>query len=242
MARQRAADSADRTHRDRRSGGTELTNRELPGLSDGVSGSQLAQRARQQAEKFGAELITARTATALEVNGSKRTVRFADGGSIDAHAVILATGVAYRQLEATGCAELTGRGIYYGAATSIASECAGEDVYVIGGANSAGQAAMFLSREAALGDHCRARHVVGGVDVLLPDPADRTEPKNHRSHLLRSSLRRGNRPPGALTLIDNRHRQYRRRQLRADVHLHRRRTAHRLGSTAYSPATTTASS
>ncbi len=119
------------------------------GFPDGVSGSQLAQRARQQAEKFGAELITARTATALEVNGSKRTVRFADGGSIDAHAVILATGVAYRQLEATGCAELTGRGIYYGAATSIASECAGDDVYIIGGANSAGQAAMFLSREAA---------------------------------------------------------------------------------------------
>ena len=119
------------------------------GFPDGVSGSQLAQRARQQAEKFGAELITARAATALEVNGSKRTVRFADGGSIDAHAVIVATGVAYRQLEATGCAELTGRGIYYGAATSIASECAGEDVYVIGGANSAGQAAMFLSREAA---------------------------------------------------------------------------------------------
>ncbi|MGB9302794.1 MAG: FAD-dependent oxidoreductase [Mycobacterium sp.] len=119
------------------------------GFPDGVSGSQLAQRARQQAEKFGAELITARAAVALEVNGSARTVRFADGGSIDAHAVILATGVAYRQLEATGCAELTGRGVYYGAATSVASECKGEDVYVIGGANSAGQAAMYLSREAA---------------------------------------------------------------------------------------------
>ncbi len=118
------------------------------GFPDGVSGGQLAERARRQAEKFGAELITARTATALEVNGSARTVRFADGGSIDAHAVILATGVAYRQLEATGCAELTGRGIYYGAATSIASECNDEEVYVIGGANSAGQAAMYLSREA----------------------------------------------------------------------------------------------
>jgi thioredoxin reductase (NADPH) len=118
------------------------------GFPDGVSGGQLADRARRQAEKFGAELITARTATALEVNGSKRTVRFADGGSIDAHAVILATGVAYRQLAATGCAELTGRGIYYGAATSIASECKDEEVYVIGGANSAGQGAMYLSREA----------------------------------------------------------------------------------------------
>jgi thioredoxin reductase (NADPH) len=118
------------------------------GFPDGVSGGQLADRARRQAEKFGAELITARTATALEVNGSKRTVRFADGGSIDAHAVILATGVAYRQLAATGCDELTGRGIYYGAAVSIASDCKDEEVYVIGGANSAGQAAMYLSRDA----------------------------------------------------------------------------------------------
>ncbi|BBX65405.1 fused response regulator/thioredoxin-disulfide reductase [Mycobacterium saskatchewanense] len=118
------------------------------GFPDGVSGGQLADRARRQAEKFGAELITARTATALEVNGPKRTVRFADGGSIDAHAVILATGVAYRQLPAEGCGELTGRGVYYGAAVSIASECAGEEVYVVGGANSAGQAAMYLSREA----------------------------------------------------------------------------------------------
>ena len=118
------------------------------GFPDGVSGSQLAQRARQQAEKFGAELITARTATALEVNGCARTVRFSDGGSIDAHAVIVATGVAYRQLVASGCDELTGRGVYYGAATSIASECTDEEVYVIGGANSAGQAAMYLSREA----------------------------------------------------------------------------------------------
>ncbi|HEY0224879.1 MAG TPA: FAD-dependent oxidoreductase [Mycobacterium sp.] len=119
------------------------------GFPDGVSGGQLADRARRQAEKFGAELITARTATALEINGSKRTVRFADGGSVDAHAVILATGVSYRQLDATGCAELTGRGVYYGAATSAASECKDEHVYVIGGANSAGQAAMFLSRGAA---------------------------------------------------------------------------------------------
>ena len=80
-------------------------------------------------------------------------MRFADGGSIDAHAIIVATGVSYRQLAATGCEELVGRGVYYGAATSVASECNGEEVYVIGGANSAGQAAMHLSREAEFGDH-----------------------------------------------------------------------------------------
>lgn len=118
------------------------------GFPDGVSGGQLADRARRQAEKFGAELITARKAVALEVNGPKRTVRFADGGSIDAHAVILATGVSYRQLAAEGCTELTGCGVYYGAAVSIASDCEDEEVYVIGGANSAGQAAMYLSRTA----------------------------------------------------------------------------------------------
>src|SRR6516162_10146402 len=118
------------------------------GFPDGVRGDQLAERARRQAVKFGAELITARAATALEVSGSNRTVRFDDGGSVDAHAVIVATGVAYRQLKAGGCAELSGRGVYYGAAVSIASECEGEEVYVIGGANSAGQAAMYLSHDA----------------------------------------------------------------------------------------------
>ena len=118
------------------------------GFPDGVSGGQLAERARRQAEKFGAELITDRTATALEINGPKRTVRFADGGSIDAHSVILATGVAYRNLDAEGCNELAGCGVYYGAAVSVATECADEEVYIVGGANSAGQAAMFLSRKA----------------------------------------------------------------------------------------------
>ena len=118
------------------------------GFPDGVGGGQLADRARRQAEKFGAELITAREATALEVNGPKRTVRFDDGSSIDAHAVIVATGVSYRELKAEGCTDLTGKGVHYGAAVSIAAECGGEEVYVIGGANSAGQAAMYLSREA----------------------------------------------------------------------------------------------
>ncbi len=119
------------------------------GFPDGVSGSQLADRARRQAEKFGAELITARTATSLELDGPKRTVRFDDGGSISARAIILATGVTYRQLpDETGCGKLTNRGVYYGAAVSIAADCPDDEVYVIGGANSAGQAAMYLSRDA----------------------------------------------------------------------------------------------
>jgi thioredoxin reductase (NADPH) len=118
------------------------------GFPDGVSGGQLADRARRQAEKFGAELITARAAVGLEVNGAARTVRFADGGSIDSRAVILATGVSYRPLSAEGCDRLTGAGVFYGAASYVATECADEEVYIVGGANSAGQAAVNLSKNA----------------------------------------------------------------------------------------------
>jgi thioredoxin reductase (NADPH) len=84
----------------------------------------------------------------IEVNGSARTVRFADGDKIDAHSIILATGVSYRTLDAPGLAELTGCGVYYGSTMSEAANCAGADVYVVGGANSAGQAAVYFSRYA----------------------------------------------------------------------------------------------
>ena len=118
------------------------------GFPDGVSGSQLTSRARLQATKFGAELITTRDVVGLEVNGSARTVRFDDGTSIDAHTVILATGMAYRLLEAEGLDRLTGRGVYYASTLTEAAGCADQDVYVVGGANSAGQAAVYLARHA----------------------------------------------------------------------------------------------
>jgi thioredoxin reductase (NADPH) len=118
------------------------------GFPDGVSGAQLTDRARRQAEKFGAELITTRDVVGLEINGSGRTVRFAGGESIDAHTVILATGVSYRQLAAEGCDALTGRGVFYGSALTEAANCKDQDVYVVGGANSAGQAAVYLARGA----------------------------------------------------------------------------------------------
>jgi len=118
------------------------------GFPDGVSGAQLTDRARRQAAKFGAEVLTTCEVVGLEINGSARTVRFADGTSVDAHAVILATGVAYRQLTGPGLADLTGRGIYYGSALTEATGCADQDVYIVGGANSAGQAAVYLSSAA----------------------------------------------------------------------------------------------
>ncbi|MEY9964174.1 thioredoxin reductase (NADPH) [Streptacidiphilus sp. MAP12-16] len=118
------------------------------GFPDGVSGAQLADRARRQATKFGAEILTAREVTGLEINGPSRTVRFSDGSAIAAHTVILATGVSYRQLNAPGVPELTGRGVYYGSALTEAANCQGQDVYIVGGANSAGQAAVYLARGA----------------------------------------------------------------------------------------------
>ena len=118
------------------------------GFPDGVSGAQLTERARRQAVKFGAELITTRDVVGLDVNGPARTVRFADGGTIDAHTVILATGVSYRQLRADGLERLTGRGVYYGSALTEAANCVDHDVYIVGGANSAGQAAVYLARGA----------------------------------------------------------------------------------------------
>ena len=118
------------------------------GFPDGVSGAQLTERARRQATRFGAEILTACEVTGLEVNGAARVVRFADGSAIAAHAVILATGVQYRQLTADGAGELQGRGVFYGSALTEATSCQGHDVYIVGGANSAGQAAMYLSRHA----------------------------------------------------------------------------------------------
>jgi thioredoxin reductase (NADPH) len=118
------------------------------GFPDGVSGAQLTDRARRQATKFGAEVLTTREVTGLEVRGPARRVTFADGTFLDAQAVILATGVSYRRLGAPGLDDLTGRGVYYGSALTEASACLGQDIYVVGGANSAGQAAVYLARHA----------------------------------------------------------------------------------------------
>jgi thioredoxin reductase (NADPH) len=118
------------------------------GFPDGVSGEQLTERARRQAVKFGVELLTARAVVGLEQRGNAKVVRFDDGSQIAGHTVILATGVAYRMLEAPRLTDFTGRGVYYGAATTEGPSCRSQDVYIVGGANSAGQAAMYFARYA----------------------------------------------------------------------------------------------
>ena len=118
------------------------------GFPDGVSGEQLTERARRQALKFEVELLTARDVVGLEQRGNAKVVRFDDGTEIAGHTVILATGVSYRMLDAPGLTDLSGRGVFYGAATTEGPACRSQDVYIVGGANSAGQAAMYFARYA----------------------------------------------------------------------------------------------
>ncbi len=119
------------------------------GFPSGLSGADLSRRATAQGQRFGAELLTTQDVTAIDARGPSRTVELADGAQLAAHAVLVATGVTYRTLDVPGVSELSGRGVYYGAARSEASSCTNEEVFVVGGANSAGQAALYFAQYAS---------------------------------------------------------------------------------------------
>ncbi len=119
------------------------------GFPAGLSGSDLARRATDQARRLGAELLTVQEAVGLRAEGAARLIELSGGGVLSASSVIVASGVSYRQLDTPGFAELTGAGIYYGAAMTEARACSQQQVVVIGGANSAGQAAVYFSGYAA---------------------------------------------------------------------------------------------
>ena len=118
------------------------------GFPSGIAGGDLARRAQDQARRFGAEMLLTSEVAGLEVCGPARVVRLADGIQLSAHAVLLTTGVAYRRLTAAGIDAFTGSGVYYGATSTEAQSCRDEDVYIVGAANSAGQAAVFFARNA----------------------------------------------------------------------------------------------
>jgi thioredoxin reductase (NADPH) len=118
------------------------------GFPKGLSGADLAHRAVAQATRFGAEMLLARDVVGLETRGPVRAVRFDDSGELEARALVIASGVSYRRLEGPGLTDLAGRGVYYGSSASEASQCEGDDVYIVGGANSAGQAALNFARYA----------------------------------------------------------------------------------------------
>ncbi|HEU4897349.1 MAG TPA: FAD-dependent oxidoreductase [Actinomycetota bacterium] len=118
------------------------------GFPRGLSGADLTHRALAQATRFGAEMVLARDVVGLDLRGPVRAVLLDGAGEIEARALVVATGVSYRRLAAAGLDELTGRGVYYGVNASEAAQCQGDDVYIVGAANSAGQAALSLARYA----------------------------------------------------------------------------------------------
>jgi len=115
------------------------------GFPSGVTGAELGRRAHTQATRFGAEFVTQR-ATGIRIEGQYRFVQLADGHEVSSHVVLLAPGVQYRKLGIPGAERLTGQGIYYGAALVEAVSCKDEEVFVVGGANSAGQAALHFAK------------------------------------------------------------------------------------------------
>jgi thioredoxin reductase (NADPH) len=115
------------------------------GFPVGLSGADLARRATAQAARFGAELLTVQEVTAIDERGPARLVQMAGHDQLGAKAIIIATGVDYRRLEAPGIEELSGRGVYYGGSRSEGVSCRDEHVVVVGGANSAGQAAIYFA-------------------------------------------------------------------------------------------------
>ena len=143
--------------------GTLLIEREAPGgqagmssrienylgFPVGLSGGDLARRAVAQAVRFGAEILTPQEVAGVRVENSYRVVKLADGTELNSHALLIATGVSYRMLDVPGADALAGAGVYYGAAITEAIACQDKDVFIVGGGNSAGQAAMYLSKYAS---------------------------------------------------------------------------------------------
>lgn len=116
------------------------------GFPNGLSGADLSRRAIAQARRLGAEFLSPVEVRAIEVEDNYKRLSFTDGKQVTARALIIATGVAYRRHPAEGLHRFTGAGVYYGAATTEAGACRDKEVYIVGGGNSAGQAAMYLSR------------------------------------------------------------------------------------------------
>ena len=118
------------------------------GFPSGLSGNDLARRAVVQAQRFGVEILSPQETVGIRTEGSYRIMKLADGNEISCHALMIASGVQWRRLDAPGVDKLQGAGIYYGGGATEALSCKGELIYIVGGANSAGQAAMNFAKYA----------------------------------------------------------------------------------------------
>jgi thioredoxin reductase (NADPH) len=149
------------------------------GFPTGLTGANLARRAVAQAARFGAEILTPQEATGIRVDDPYRIVKLNDGTELSCHALLIASGVSYRRLDVPGIEKLTGAGVYYGAAMTQALSYRDQDVYMVGGANSAGQAAMYFSKYARkVTMLVRGDSLARGMSQYLVDQI--TETKNIR--------------------------------------------------------------
>ena len=146
------------------------------GFPKGISGADLARRAATQAKRLGAEILTAQSVTSLRVEGPYRIVTLDDGSELSCHALLIATGVKVRELDVPGIERFVGASVYYGAATSEAVHYRDRRVFVVGGANSAGQGAMFLSRFASeVSILIRGDSLASSMSRYLIDQIEQTE-------------------------------------------------------------------
>ncbi len=156
------------------------------GFPSGLKGSDLARRAVAQARRFGVEIVSPQEASSIRVDGPYRYLKLNDGTEISCHTMVLATGVQWRTLEVPGIERLQGAGVYYGAGPTEAISCRDEDVYIVGGANSAGQAAMFFSKYARrVIILVRGPSLAASMSQYLIDQIEKTEniQVEYRSHV-----------------------------------------------------------
>ena len=173
------------------------------GFPVGLSGDDLARRGVTQAKRFGVEILTPQEVVGIRLEDPYRVVELADGSEINCHALLLATGVYWRRLNLPGCNRLTGRGVYYGAAKTEALSCQGEHIYLVGGANSAGQAAMYFSQYAAkVTMLVRGESLTKSMSQYLIDQIDATDNIEVRTHTEVAAVHGENNLTG-LTLLDN---------------------------------------
>ncbi len=146
------------------------------GFHQGISGAELTRRAVTQAERFGTEILRPQEVVGLRTQATYHMLTLADGTELSCHALLIATGVNYRKLEVPGLEALTGAGVYYGAAITEAISCRNSDVYVVGGGNSAGQAAVYLSRFANnVGILCRGTGLASTMSQYLVNQINDTK-------------------------------------------------------------------
>ena len=146
------------------------------GFPSGLSGADLARRAVTQAKRFGVEILTPQEVRGVRIENPYRIVELSDGSELSCHALVIATGVSYRKLDAPGLERFTGAGVYYGASMSEARSCQDEEIFVVGGANSAGQAAVYFAEFAKkVTMLVRADSLGKGMSQYLVDQIEETD-------------------------------------------------------------------